>query len=181
MRRQGYRVVRTEAVTGNAAPGVFQAFPYHWVITPTHSEIQDLLVRNRIAAVRYSTPFDFPGGVVSYHITLREPYSLDQLKAQARNGVKAGLSRFKIEQIPFERLATEGWVLQQDTLDRQDRLRSMTQTQWESFAARPRTGGLPRPGRPPRKESSLPPSSSPDCSPPFPFPGHVPPEIPGGA
>lgn len=134
MRRQGYRVVRTESSYWyNAAPGVFQAFPYHWVITPTQSEIQDLLIRNRIAAVRYSTPFDFPGGVVSYHIVLREPYSLDQLKAQARNGVKAGLNRFKIEQISFERLATEGWVLQQDTLDRQDRLRSMTQAQWESL------------------------------------------------
>jgi hypothetical protein len=53
------------------------------------------------------------------------------LKAQTRNGVKRGLSHFKLEQISFERLAVEGWALEQDTLDRQNRLRSMTQPEWE--------------------------------------------------
>jgi len=132
MRRQGYRVLRTESSYWyNAAPGVFQAFPYHWVITPTSTEIRNLLLRHGILAVRYSTPFEFPRGVASYHITLREPYSLEQLKAQARNGIKTGMSHFKIERIPFERLATEGWELQQDTLARQGRLRSMTRESWE--------------------------------------------------
>ncbi|NWJ42560.1 MAG: GNAT family N-acetyltransferase [Geothrix sp.] len=132
MRRQGYRVVRTESSYWyNAAPGVLQAFPYHWVITPSASEIRPLMMRHGILAVRYSTPFEFTHGVASYHITLREPYSLDQLKAQARNGVKTGLDHFQIERIPFERLATEGWLLQQDTLDRQGRLRSMTRETWE--------------------------------------------------
>jgi len=132
IRRQGYRVVRTESSYWyNPAPGVFQAFPYHWVIKPTEAEIRNLMWRHGAFAVRYSTPFEFPGGVVSYHIVLQEPYSLELLKAQARNGVKAGMNRFKIEQIPFERLATEGWTLQRDTLERQDRLRSMTQQEWE--------------------------------------------------
>jgi ribosomal protein S18 acetylase RimI-like enzyme len=132
MRRQGYRVVRTESSYWyNAAPGVFQAFPYHWVITPTELEIRNLMLRHGVLAVRYSTPMEFPRGVASYHIVLREPYTLDLLKAQARNGVKTGLNHFKIEQIAFERLATEGWRLQQDTLDRQGRLRSMTQSGWE--------------------------------------------------
>ncbi len=63
------------------------------------------------------------------------------LKSQSRNGVKSGLSHFKVEQISFEQLATEGWALQQDTLSRQDRLRSMTQQQWERLC---RAGlGLP--------------------------------------
>jgi len=132
MRRQGYRVVRTESSYWyNAAPGVFQAFPYHWVITPTEAEIRNLMLRHGILAVRYSTPIEFPQGLASYHILLREPYSLDLLKAQTRNGIKAGLNHFQIEQISFERLATEGWALQQDTLDRQGRLRSMTQDGWE--------------------------------------------------
>lgn len=132
MRRQGYRVVQTRSSYWyNAAPGVFQAFPYHWVITPTESEIQGLLLGHGAVAVRYSTPVAAPEGVASYHIILREPYSLDRLKAQARNGVKSGMEHFKVEQISFDRLATEGWPLQQDTLDRQDRLRSMNQSAWE--------------------------------------------------
>lgn len=132
LRRQGHRVVRTESSYWyNAAPGVFQAFPYHWTIAPARAEIRTLMWKHHALAVRYSTPFDCHGGVASYHIILREPYSLDQLKAQARNGVKTGMSHFKIEPISFERLATEGWLLQQDTLDRQERLRSMTRQAWE--------------------------------------------------
>jgi ribosomal protein S18 acetylase RimI-like enzyme len=132
LRRQGYRVVRTaSSYWYNAAPGVFQAFPYHWVITPSDAEIRNLMWRHGALAVRYSAPMAFSRGVVSYHVVLHPPYSLDMLKSQARNGVKTGMGHFKIEQISFERLATEGWLLQQDTLDRQDRLRSMTREGWE--------------------------------------------------
>lgn len=132
MRRQGYCVVRTESSYWyNAAPGVFQAFPYHWVITPSKAEIRRLMMRHGVLAVRYSTPIEFPQGLASYHIILREPYSLDQLKSQTRNGIKTGMNQFRIEQISFERLATEGWILQRDTLDRQGRLRSMTQDGWQ--------------------------------------------------
>jgi GNAT superfamily N-acetyltransferase len=134
MRRQGYRVVQTaSSYWYNPAPGVFQAFPYHWVIAPSDDEIRDLMLRNGAVAVRYSTPLDFGRGLASYHITLKEPYSLEHLKAQARNGVRAGLAHFKIEQVSFERLAGEGWLLQRDTLERQDRLRSMSQENWEKL------------------------------------------------
>lgn len=132
LRRQGYRVVRTaSSYWYNAAPGVFQAFPYHWVISPSDAEIRKLMWRHGAVAVRYSAPFDFSRGVVSYHVILHPPYSLEMLKSQARNGVKTGMSHFKIEQISFERLASEGWLLQQDTLARQDRHRSMNQEGWE--------------------------------------------------
>lgn len=130
--RQGRRVVRTpSSYWYDAAPGVFQAFPYNWVIAPDDAEIRELMLRHGVIAVRYSAPIDFPRGVASYHVVLREPYTLDLLKAQARNGVKTGMSHFAIEQISFERLATEGWILQQDTLDRQGRLRSMKREGWE--------------------------------------------------
>jgi len=142
LRRQGHRVVRTaSSYWYNAAPGVFQAFPYHWVITPTESEIKNLMWRHGAIAVRYSAPLAFSRGLVSYHVILNQPYSLDLLKSQARNGVKAGMSHFKIEQISFERLAKEGWLLQQDTLARQDRLRSMTREGWERLCLA--ASGLP--------------------------------------
>lgn len=132
MRRQGHQVIRTaSSYWYDAGPRVLQAFPYHWLITPDEKEIRDLMVKHGIAALRYSTPLDFPNGMVSYHVVLNRPYKFEMLRSQARNGVKRGLEHFKVEQISFERLATEGWVLQQDTLMRQDRLRSMTQKEWE--------------------------------------------------
>lgn len=132
MRRQGHRVYRTaSSYWYEAGPRVLQAFPYHWLITPDEKEIRELMLGHGIAAVRYSTPLHFDGGKASYHVVLQKPYQLEALKPQTRNGIKRGLAHFSIEQIPFQRLATEGWILQQDTLERQNRLRSMTQAEWE--------------------------------------------------
>jgi len=132
IRRQGHQVYRTNSSYWyDAGPRVLQAFPYHWLITPDKKEIRDLMIRHGIIALRYSTPLDFPEGTVSYHVVLHMPYELHQLKSQTRNGVKRGLEHFQIEQIPFARLATEGWALQYDTLVRQDRVRSMEQAEWE--------------------------------------------------
>ena len=132
MRRQGHKVYRTaSSYWYSAGPRVLQAFPYHWIITPTRGEIRELLLKHGIAAVRYSTPLSPSGGKASYHVVLHKPYQIDALKPQARNGIKRGLNHFSVEQISFEQLATEGWILQRDTLERQDRLQSMTQAEWE--------------------------------------------------
>jgi hypothetical protein len=134
MRRQGHRVYRTaSSYWYEAGPRVLQAFPYHWLITPNEKEIRELMMGNGIAAVRYSTPLRFSEGKASYHVVLHKPYQLEALKPQTRNGIKRGLCHFQVEQISFERLATEGWVLQRDTLERQNRLRSMTQAEWEQL------------------------------------------------
>jgi hypothetical protein len=132
MRRQGHRVYQTKSSYWyEASPHVLQAFPYHWLITPDEKEIHGLMTHHGVVALRYSTPLDCPKGMLSYHVILRPPYELGMLKSQTRNGIKRGLEHFQIEQIPFERLATEGWALQYDTLVRQDRLRSMQQEEWE--------------------------------------------------
>lgn len=134
IRRQGHQVYRTSSSYWyDAGPHVLQAFPYHWLITPTRREIHDLMIKHSIVALRYSTPLDFSRGMVSYHVVLHMPYEPDKLKSQTRNGIKRGLEHFQIEQISFARLATEGWALQYDTLVRQDRLRSMNQAEWESL------------------------------------------------
>ena len=132
IRRQDRHVYRTvSSYWYDAGPRVLQAFPYHWLITPSRSELDALMWKHGIIALRYSTPLGSQRGAVSYHVVLRRPYELEMLKSQARNGVKSGLAHFHIEQISFERLATEGWALQQDTLVRQDRVRSMSQQEWE--------------------------------------------------
>jgi hypothetical protein len=64
---------------------------------------------------------------------LRNPYHLDLLKPQAREGVMRGWDHFRLEQIPFERLATEGWILQKETLEQQIPSRTMMQKEWEQI------------------------------------------------
>lgn len=131
MRRQGHRVFQTESSYWyEAGPRVLQAFPYHRLIRPSQQEIRSL-TKQGILALRYSTPLDFPDGKASYQLVFRNPYTLDLLNRKVRSDIKRGMDHFGIEQIPFERLAKEGWILQKDTLERQNRSRSMTQEQWE--------------------------------------------------
>jgi hypothetical protein len=132
MRRQGHHVVRTtSSYWYDAGPRVFQAFPYDWLIQPATSELRKLMIGHGVVALRYSTPLEVPSGTVSYHVVLTEPYGLQTLRAQARNGVRRGLECCNIVGLSFERLAEEGWNLQQDTLDRQGRIGSMTRSEWQ--------------------------------------------------
>jgi hypothetical protein len=134
LQRQGFKIYQTESSYWyNAGPRVLQAFPYHWLIDPPEEEIKKLMIGKGIIALRYSTAVNNPEGMISYHVVICNPYKLELLRSQARNGIKKGLSVFQVEQISFERLSDEGWALQQDTLDRQDRLSSMTQLQWRNL------------------------------------------------
>jgi len=134
LRRQGHKIYRTSSSFWyDAGPHVLQSFPYHWLITPDEDEIHNLMFKHRIIALRYSAPPDYHEGKISYHIVLNKCYNLQMLKQKARNGVKRGLRNFNVEQITFDRLAHEGWVLQQDTLIRQNRLRCMQQKEWEQL------------------------------------------------
>ncbi len=72
--------------------------------------------------------------MISYHVVLNDlDYNLEKLRTQARNGIRRGLEHCQVERISFQRLADEGWKLQQDTLDRQNRLDSMKQSEWQAI------------------------------------------------
>lgn len=132
LKRQGYRVIRSESSYWyNAGQRVFQAFPYHWQVAPTEKELSDIAHSIGAIAFRYSTPISFDGGKVSYHVFAQPPFGLETLKSHAKNGIRKGLANCRIEQISFTRLATEGWSLQKDALGRQRRLQSMSRKQWE--------------------------------------------------
>jgi hypothetical protein len=134
MRRQGRQVYRTESSWWyEAGPRTLQAFPYFWLIQPSEAELRKLMLTRGILSLRYSAPLEAPEGKASYHIELQSPYSLEMLKPQARNGVKKGRGCFSVEPIPFARLAEEGWCLQRDTLERQDRLDSMQHETWRQI------------------------------------------------
>jgi hypothetical protein len=132
LRRQGHIVIRTESSYWyNAGPRTFQAFPYHWMIQPTREELHRLVMGEGVMALRYSAPLAASEGMISYHVTLRGPYNIEMLRHQARGGIRRGLKTSQIEQISFNRLAEEGWLLQKDTLERQGRTGCMGQDDWQ--------------------------------------------------
>ena len=132
LRRQGYRVVRTpSSYWYEASRGVYQAFPYHWIIEPTEAELSQLFWEYRAIAVRYSTPLTARYGKVSYHVVCTDPaYGLESLGRQTRQNVCKGLEYVRIERIPTSRLAAEGWQMRRDTLERQGRLDAETEETW---------------------------------------------------
>lgn len=144
-RRQGHRIIRTESSYWvDFGPRVYQAFPYHWLITPTPEELNGLLRRHRLVGLRYSAPVDSAVGRVSYHAVYEGgTYGIGELSTWGRKNVRRGLKHCRVEPISFDRLAAEGWKLQIDTLDRQSRYRNAAavKSEWERRCAA--TQGLP--------------------------------------
>ena len=132
LRRQGHQVVKTQSSHWyDASPRVYQAFPYHWLIQPSERELIDFLRTYRAFGLRYSAPVDSTLGRISYHAVHESAqYTLELLDRRARQNVRTGLSRCKVEPIPLERLADEGWLLETDTVNRQDRQVKMTKETW---------------------------------------------------
>jgi hypothetical protein len=135
LRRRGYHVVRTQSSYWfDQGPRVYQAFPYHWLIDPSPDELKHLIKNCGACALRYSTSLSTPEGVASYHVVYEgENYPINQLSKKVRYDVKKGLSVARVEQIPFSRLATEGWQLRWETLQRQGRTRAETAGGWEQL------------------------------------------------
>jgi hypothetical protein len=133
LRRQGYRVIRTESSYWyNAWPQVYQAFPYHWVIQPSEEEINHLMWRQHAVGLRYSTPVNHDIGKLSYHAVYDRPvYAVENLDRRSRQNIHAGLQNCTVEPVPFQRLVEEGWELEADTATRQGRKPSMTQAAWQ--------------------------------------------------
>jgi len=131
-RRQGERVVRTQtSFWVEAGPRILQAFPYHWIISPSQDELNDLLQGYSAIGLRYSTAWDQREGAASYHVvfTGRE-YPLSLLPKKTRPDIRHMAQRARVEQISFDRMADEGWLLRQDTLQRQGREGAETREWW---------------------------------------------------
>lgn len=133
LRSQGRRVVRTESSYWQSESArAFQAFPYHWTIRPSESELRELLQENDAISLRYSTPLDAPIGCLSYHAVFeKSSYEIDDLGKWARKNVRRGLRNCVVQGLSFDRLAEEGWELQRDTLDRQGRNLKITHENWQ--------------------------------------------------
>ncbi|KJS32443.1 MAG: hypothetical protein VR64_06885 [Desulfatitalea sp. BRH_c12] len=130
--RQGYKVIRTRSSYWyEASVHVYQAFPYHWTITPAPPELLVLFRDHLALALRYSTPLDQPEGCISYHVIYdRQDYSLACLDRRSRQNINKGLKNCTVAPLPFDRLAREGWLLESDTHLRQARYVADLHAKW---------------------------------------------------
>lgn len=129
---RGIQVVRTaSSYWVNLGKRVYQAFPYHWLIHPEKSELEELFQTYNVVGIRYSTSLTAPAGCLSYHAVHEQPsYDLDMLGKKARYDVRQGLKKCHIARISFQQLADEGWPLLADTLERQRRTGTITFGDW---------------------------------------------------
>ena len=133
--RQGHRIVFSDSACWyDAAPGVFQAFPYHPVIDPSEDELRKVLREGRARALRYSAPVSSQIGRISYHVVYTKPvYGLEQVSRQTRQNIRKGIEYAAFEPVSFARLAVEGWVLRAETLARQGRHKAENQGWWKKL------------------------------------------------
>ncbi len=132
-RRRGHRVVFSPTTCWyDASPGVFQAFPYHPVISPSEEELIQVFRETKAFGLRYSAPLNSPVGKISYHaVYANSSYDLDQVSRQTRQNIRKGLKYATFEPVSFERLAEEGWPIRAQTLARQGRLKAENPEWWK--------------------------------------------------
>jgi hypothetical protein len=135
MRRQGLHVEQTaSSYWVGLGPRIFQAFPYHLTFQLTTEELRATLCKLRARGVRYSAPLDAEEGKISYHVMYAgNTYTLEQLSSKARYDVRKGLGCFRVEPLTFSELATEGWDVRLNTLQRQGRQTAENSNWWKQL------------------------------------------------
>jgi hypothetical protein len=86
----------------------------------------------RAVALRYSTAVEADEGKLSYHVVNADKsYDLAQFSRSSRYDVRKGLKYAGVEPISLSRLASEGWLLRQETIARQGRSGGESAIWWE--------------------------------------------------
>jgi len=133
MRRSGHVVCKTHSSRWyNASYRVYQAFPYHWELSPLENEVDHFLKGKNAIAIRYSTNDTNVAGYNSYHAICDDrQYSLKILSESSRRNVRIGFKHYGVEPISIERYAKESYELALDTAKRQGRIINISRKVWE--------------------------------------------------
>ena len=101
LRRRGQQVIRTGSIYWHSEGfRVYQAFPYHALIQPSHAELREIFFRHGAIALRYSAPSESATGLRSYHVVYDSPsYDMDSLGPWARKNVRRGLKNCVVEPV----------------------------------------------------------------------------------
>lgn len=132
LRRQGQRVLRTESSYWHSESwGVYQAFPYHWLINPSQDEMSELFSIHRALALRYSMPTHVSEGCPSYAIVFEgQTYDIELFGHRTRKNTRRGLKNCSVEPMSLPELVDLAWELRLDALDRQKRHLSISLDSW---------------------------------------------------
>ncbi|MCU0558703.1 MAG: GNAT family N-acetyltransferase [Desulfobacterales bacterium] len=130
--RQGHKTYRSpSSYWFDAGPRTYQAFPFHWVISPQPGELEEVLRQCRAIALRCSTPIESAYGYPSYHVVQDDKdYHFHSMNKKTRQNIRNGLRRFQIEEISIREYADSSWRLQMDTVERQKRDEFVSEREW---------------------------------------------------
>jgi len=118
--RLGHRVVVSESACWyEVQPRVFHCFPNFRLVEPSEEEIDSLMGRYNLRALRYPTSLSSFGFLSNVAVNTNRDYDLKDLHQKARNQTRRGLENCRVEQIDFDYLAEHGLALNQDTAARQ--------------------------------------------------------------
>jgi hypothetical protein len=135
LRRQGKDIIKTNSSYWyDIGPKIYQAFPYHQLITPSNDEIKYFFEQSKAIAIRYSIPLNQPQGQSSYHVIYEgDNYELANLPKKVRHDVTKGMHYASYEPITLVRLAKDGWRLRKETLIRQGRRNAESRLFWATL------------------------------------------------
>ena len=118
--RLGKRVILSENGSWfEVQPRVFLSFPSYKVVEPNEGEIEDLMRKYKLRAIRYPTTLDSLGFVSTFPINTNQDYDLDCLHQKARNQTRRGMENCRVEEVDFDYLEKNGLALNRDTGNRQ--------------------------------------------------------------
>jgi hypothetical protein len=134
-RQRGMRVAQTSSSYWvEVERRAYQALPYHRLIRPNDEELTYLYHSQGAWVLRYSANPETMIGYPSYHAIYDQPYyGYETLGRWARKNVRHGLRFCSVEPISFQRLASEGYALQIDTLERQRRRVKLEPAVWQKL------------------------------------------------
>jgi hypothetical protein len=120
--RLGHKIISSPgAMWYDVQPHVLFSFPCHKLIQPSREDIDTLIRRYKLRAIRYPTTLSSFGFLSNIAINTNPDYNLSHQHQKARNQTRRGLENNKIEQIDFEYLIEQGLPLNEDTAIRQGR------------------------------------------------------------
>lgn len=101
--------------------GMLLSVPFHRIISPSESELDELIADSNVLGVRFPTAHDSYGFQSSLTMCRTIDYGMDNLTSKARNQVRKGKNNFEIRAVALSELLSDGLNLNKKTFARQKR------------------------------------------------------------
>jgi len=120
--RLGHRVIKSKnSWWYEVQPRVLLSLPYYKQIDLEDEEINELLQKYKLRAIRYPTSLKSFGFLSNITVNTNKDYDMSNLHSKARNQTRRGLENCIVEQMNFDDLYEEGLSLNKSTAERQGR------------------------------------------------------------